>query len=321
MSKNYIQMFNRFFNNSGRMSSTYKPVFLRALLDVGDLYDPTNVGKLIGSEWLERKEGKILVNLNFIAIRFAKYYWDMEYSFRLRQSQDPQDANITRLIKDIHEPGKVPPTVKELAAEGMEHFRKLVIDRSIKREVLVHLLTDMQGLYKKTDSSTISLDDDVIEFLHVHKTIIRRGLTNVLAKYLEKLNRMTPQISNKIDCDDKRRQPLKAEIQASMNKWQDSKCFYCKDRLRRANVDHIIPYNYVFTTDIYNCALACQQCNCTKSDMLPTAKIFEDVLERNRGIIDYLSKWNHEYNEESYKRLFDTCVEEYNGDVFFSPIS
>lgn len=301
------------------MSSTYKPVFLRALLDVGDLQDPTKARSLIGCEWLERKDGKLLVDLNFIAIRFAKYYWDMEYSFRLRQSQDPQDANITRLIKSIHEQGKKPPTIEELAGKEMEYFRKKVIDKSIKREVLVHLLTDMQDLYKKTNSSTISLDDDVIEFLYVHKILLKRGLTNVLAKYLEKLNRMTPQISNKIDSDDKRRQALGAEIQVKMNKWQDSKCFYCKGRLQGPHVDHIIPYNYVFTTDTYNCALACQQCNCTKSDMLPTRSIFDSVIDRNREIIDYLNQFKQEYNEGSYRRLFDMCVEEYNGDLFFSP--
>ena len=134
------------------MSSTYKPVFLRAILDIGDLHNSETTQKLVGSKWLERKDKKILVDLNFIAIRFAKYYWDMEYSFHLRQSQDPQDANITRLIKSTHDPQKKPPTIEELSSDEMEHFRTKVINRSIKPEVLVHLLTDMSGFYKKTDS-------------------------------------------------------------------------------------------------------------------------------------------------------------------------
>ena len=319
MSEKYLQMFDRFFNNVGRMSSTYKPVFLRALLDVGDLHDPAKGKRLIGNQWLEHKNGKLILDLNFIATRFAKYYWDMEYSFRLRQSQDPQDANITRLIKNIHESGEKPPTLEELASETMGHFRKQVINRSIKPEVLVHLLTDMQGLYKKTDSRTIEFDDDVIAFLHTYKILLKRGLTDVLAKYLEKLNRMTPQISNKIDSNDKKRQALNAEIQVSMGKWQDSKCFYCERTLKRTHVDHVIPYNYVFTTDAYNCTLACQQCNCEKSDMLPEKDIFNKVIERNDIINEYLRGLNEQYNRESYERLFDTCVEEYNGDAFFAP--
>ena len=302
------------------MSSTYKPVFLRALLDVGDLHDLENAKKLIGGQWLERKDGKILVDLNFIAIRFAKYYWDMEYSFRLKQSQDPQDANITRLIRAIHEPGKKPPTIKELSTKKMGDFRAKVINRSIKPEVLVHLRTDMKGLYEKTDANAISLDAGIIEFLHTHKIVLRKGLSNVLAKYLEKLNRMTPQIANKIDCESRNRCPLKAEIQLAMRKWQKSRCFYCSKEFQRAQVDHVIPYNYVFATYAYNCALACQQCNCTKSDMLPNEELFCAILERNKGIADYLKATNLSYNEKSYIRLFDACVEEYNNDRFFSPV-
>ena len=320
MSNAYLHMFNRFFNNAGRMSSTYKPVFLRALLDIGDLHDPQKSKNLIGNQWIEKKDDKVLVNLNFIAVRFAKYYWDMEYSFRLRQSQDPQDANITRLIKAIHEPNKKPPTVKELSSDDMQVFRTSVINRSIKREVLVHLKTDMNDLYKKIDSQTISLDEDIIEFLYTHKTLLKKGLTGVLGKYLEKINHTTPQILNKIDSEDKKRKALKQELQIKMNKWQDSQCFYCKNKLNKMHVDHVIPYNYVFTTEPYNCALACQQCNCTKSDMLPDRDLFDKVIERNREFIDYLQNTISTYDEKSYIRLFDTCTHEYNGDKFFSPL-
>lgn len=312
-------MFNRFFSKEGRMASTYKPVFLRAILDIGDLYDSRTAQKLVGNQWLERKDGKVFVDLNFVAVRFAKYYWDMEYSFRLRQSQDPQDANITRLIKSIHDPQKKPPTIDELSSDKMEQFRAKVITKSIKPEVLVHLLTDMKGFYKKTDSKIIALDEDVIEFLHTHKILLKKGINSSLAKYLEKLNRMTPQIANKIDNELKSRISLKAEIQLWMNQQQDSRCFYCEQKFQRPHVDHVIPFNYVFSTDPYNCTLACQQCNCTKSDMLPHKDLFNNIIERNREITDYLNTVNSQYNEKSYLRLFEMCAEEYNAGKYFSP--
>ena len=303
------------------MSSTYKPVFLRALLDVGDLFDGKKSKNLIGTQWLERKDGKLLVDLNFIAVRFAKYYWDMEYSFRLRQSQHPRDANITRIIKDVHEPGTKPPTMDDLAMDDMDYFRKLVIRTSIRPQVLTHLLTNMDGLYEKVDSTTISLDDDIIEFLYTHRILLRNGINNVLGKYLEKLNHMTPQISNKIDGERTIRSVLKSSIQLQMRKWQNSECFYCKNKFKSPHVDHIIPYNFVFTTDLYNCTLACQHCNCTKSDKLPSRDLFDDVLERNREINDYFRSIDILYNEDSYIQLFETCVVEYNGDDdFFNPV-
>lgn len=312
-------MFNRFFNNANRMSSTYKPVFLRSLLDIGTLHDSKNADSLIGNQWIQRKDGKIHVDLNFIAVRFAKYYWDMEYSFHLRQSQDPQDANITRLVKAIHDPKKKPPTIKELSSNDMAEFRKHVIKKSIKPEVLIHLLTDMKDFYKKTDSKIITFDDDVIEFLYTHKTVIKKGLNHVMAKYLEKLNCLTPLITNKIDSESAKRTNLKSELQLEMSKWQNTQCFYCKNKLNKPHVDHVIPFNFIFSTDLYNCVLACQQCNCTKSDMLPHRDFFDNVLERNDEITDYLNQTNLLYNKDSYVNLFDNCATEYNRSVFFSP--
>ena len=317
----FAQMFNQFFKNSSRMASTYKPIFLRSLLDIGALADPGQKEKLVGKDWLKIKDGKIFVNLNFIAIRFAKYYWDMEYSFRLRQSQDRQDANITRIVRSAHDSHKKPPTIRELSGDDMEFFRKQVITKSLKPEVLVHLQTDMARLYKKTDSNTISLDADIIDFFHTYKTTITYGLNYVTAKYLEKINNNVPNITRKVEHDPTKqtRKALPSEIQLKMKNWQESKCLYCKNEFESHHVDHVIPFNFVFSTEPFNCVLACQQCNCTKSDMLPDKSLFADVLDRNNEIESFLDEQKTTYDEDKYKILFDTCVAEYNGNKFFKP--
>lgn len=301
------------------MSSTYKPVFLRALLDVGDLADPKRKEELVGKDYLSKKDGQLLVNLNFIAMRFAKYYWDMEYSFRLRQSQDPQDANITRFIREKHIPNKKPPTLKGLARDDMEEFRKLVIRKSLKPEVLVHLKTDMDDLYTKIDANTISVDEELINFLHIHRTTLRYGLNHVISKYLEKLNRNTPRITTKVayDPDAKGRAVLNKEIQLRMERLQESRCFYCEYKISKYHVDHVIPFNFVFSTDWYNCVLACQQCNCTKSDTLPQENLFCDVLERNCD--SNFDDRKDEYDEAKYQILYEACKTEYNGPKMFEP--
>ena len=164
MHPDYTGMLNRFFSSQRRMSSTYKPVFLRALLDVGDLYEAKK-GKRVDGKTVVGAQGRsLLVDLNFIAVRFARYYWDMEYSFRLRQSQDPNDANITRLVRAVHRNRKKPPTIKDLSSEKMGDFRSKVIAKSIRPEVLVHLLNDMNGFYRKVDANTVSLDESIVKF-------------------------------------------------------------------------------------------------------------------------------------------------------------
>ena len=75
----YIRMFNRFFEK-GKMAGTYKAVFLRALTDIGKYHRDD----LIGKQWIHHDGDEVQLDLDFIASRLAKYYWDMEIAFGMR---------------------------------------------------------------------------------------------------------------------------------------------------------------------------------------------------------------------------------------------
>ena len=316
----YDAMFTKFFN-SARLASTYKPVFLRSLLDVGDLADGSKAGRIVGRDWLRLKGGRLFVDLNFIAVRFAKYYWDMEYSFKLRQSQDGQDANILRIIRNAGAAGKKPPTTGALAGSAMSEFRAEVIRRSMKREVLVHLKTDMPRLYEKEGAGEISFGAGIVQYLNRNKTLLKNGLNYTIAGYLEKLNRGTPSIAKKVGHNPDRihRPQLCPRAVGAMRRWQGSRCFYCGGGLGKHHVDHVIPFNFVFSTELYNCVLSCPRYNCEKSDTLPERGRFGEVVDRNRERLNYIKTQKIAYTEEPYRLLFDTCVIQYNGDKFFRP--
>lgn len=323
MTTDYLEMFGAFFTKRVKMSSTYKPILLRSLLDIGDLDDPKKSDGIVGREWLELKDGRLTVDLNFVAARFAKYYWDMRYSFKMRQSQSPNDANIVRMIEERHGGHKKPPTVQELAGDEMADFRKKVIDRSIKPQPLRYLLTDMPRFYERTAPNAISFDEGIVQFMHRHRTILRKGINNVLTKYLERVNRSTPSIANKVDCETAGRIQLPRKMRDFIQATHGSRCFYCQKRLdsgRCRHIDHVIPYNYVFSTVPYNCVLACQRCNCVKSDRLPEREIFNGVLERNDRIKgEMLRSFESAYEEGAYRRLFESCADEYSRNDFFTP--
>lgn len=316
----YRAMFTRFFNSS-KMSSTYKPVFLKALLDVGDLDDPSKAGKIVGRKWLREEDGKLFVKLDFVAVRFAKYYWDMEHTFKLKQSHSPDDANVLKIIRGALDHHKKPPTVAALANDRMAGFRTDVIQRSIRPQVLKRLPNDMPSLYKKENANEISLGAEIVEYAHQHKAMLTHGLNYVIAKYLEKINRGTPNIAKKVShhLGPIHRPQLCRKSVGDMRGWQDSRCFYCGRKYEAHHVDHVIPFNFVFSTDLYNCVLACQRCNCKKSDILPDKDRFGEVLERNLEKRDYMAKRRIAYSNESYNLLFETCVVEYNGHKFFKP--
>jgi hypothetical protein len=88
----YLLRFNTFFN-SEKLSSTYKPVFVKSLIAISD-YDEQNPHRLIGHNWITRQNDKLKVDLNFIVIRYIQYFWELYFKFRLKQSHSPQDANI-----------------------------------------------------------------------------------------------------------------------------------------------------------------------------------------------------------------------------------
>ena len=98
----FIEMFNNFLE-TGAMASTYKAVFLRSLVDIGR-YDDKD---LIGKQWIHREGNRIKLDLDFIAVRFAKYYWDMEIAFKMRHmpkrmadhNHPEKDVLIVRLIQ------------------------------------------------------------------------------------------------------------------------------------------------------------------------------------------------------------------------------
>lgn len=183
-------MFNKFFK-SAKLSSTYKPVLVAALVDVSD-EGGGGVGRKARKKWTRREGGCIRVDLNAVAVPFAKFYWDMTASLyprhmppRMADPDDPgKDVAIVRLIEEEVEArrgkeargpaggagknpagapgesrrrgkrapdGNAPPTLGELASDKMAGFRKKVIDESITPEVLEHLLTDMKGLYEICD--------------------------------------------------------------------------------------------------------------------------------------------------------------------------
>ncbi len=116
----YFTRFNSFFNNE-KLSSTYKPVFVKSHTDISD-YDEQNPQRLIGQQqWIEReKDDKLRFDLNFIAIRYIQHYWELYFKFKLKQSQNPQDANINRVLRKVqneHDPKT--PSLKSLRSRSL----------------------------------------------------------------------------------------------------------------------------------------------------------------------------------------------------------
>jgi len=55
---------------------------------------------------------------------------------------------------------------------------------------------------------------------------------------------------------------------------------------------------------------ACESCNSSKSDRLPSEAFLEKILVRNQK----LQKKSYGYSDESFRNLYSSCKSEYHGN-------
>ena len=323
--KDYRGMFDTFLSNKTKMTSTYKAVFLRSLLDLGN-YKIDKKMKHVADDWIKivniGGEQKIELDQKFIALRFLKYYWDMEHSFHLKQTSNMADASILQIIKEEIKTKnyKNPPTMDELF-ENNELLNKVVKSKGT-RNVTQYLKTNMRTLYTHDKKRhLLILDVNIIYFLEKNHIFLKTALNHKLAKRLERLNKSIPQIANKLD--ERSRTKLKNKEILFLKKNSDKLCFYCNCRFDESpHIDHVIPYNYIYATELHNSVLACERCNIIKSDRLPEMNKFKIILDRNdewqktlsRNCVDKtLTKDFSTYVKEWYERQYHSCKIDYQG--------
>ena len=237
----YADMFNDFFKNP-RMASTYKPVFLGALVDIatGKAGGPPDTGG-----WLSKEDGgRIRVDLNLVAVPFAKFYWDMVAVFDprhtpLRMADDKDHrrdvVNIVKLISDemtrmkkdtvrremaanggpagaaksARDPGggppasDAPPTLEQLASDRMAGFRREVIEKSIKPEVLRNLAKGMPGLYESRGGrNSIVLDAEAVAYMRRNAFTLKAALGELIDRHLEGTNPAARHIATMVNLNE-----------------------------------------------------------------------------------------------------------------------
>ena len=265
--------------------------------------------KLAGQRWITIKDGKVKIDLNFIALNYIQQYWEYFFKFRLRQSHTPLDANINNILNKYGTEPKT-PSLEALATDRFRNLRKEVINKSIKPEVLIHL--DHNGeLYQRIrGEDSIITDLSLIYFCRKYKLILISALNFIITRYLEKIN-FVPRIAEKVLGSIPRSHLNKQEKKILLN--IHDACFYCNKPCNSAYaMDHVIPFNYLYQTEIFNIVPACNSCNSSKNDRLPIQVIFEKVKIRNRSL-----NLRKDYSEQWYQKLYDTCVTSYHGNRTF----
>ena len=248
----YLRKFEQFVRNS-RQTGTYQFIFLKSLFYLAgksDEHPKPNINWRQNS-WNCEDGESLKVNLNFIAVLYIKYYWDMLYKFRLKQSATrnqygDEDVNIHKnFIDENGEPIQPPKTYAELANNRNSTLRENVIygnpSRRIKssfNEVLFAL--DRYGFFKarhpRTRTTNLRTMDPFLEFdlevpnffqKYAYQSILDHAINYMLTKHLEKINKFIPQIAKKVLIDIPRGHLHGREKEEYDRLYQSSEFFNC----------------------------------------------------------------------------------------------
>lgn len=292
--------FERFFR-SNSMVSTYKPMFLKALLDIGDFKEEE------GSQWVKENVDHYIVDLEFVAVRFIYFCHPLYYKFRLKQ----QFGIMTILSYKIFEEFSVfniknKVSKVEFSKDAYRDARNRLVKDGLSKTVFELLLKDC-NIYSKIDSHSFKISKDNVKYLLEHKHQLTKALNHELSLFLGTFNN-SPNIPAKLQ--EKQKRPTLNKVDSRENiELENYTCFYCENSFKEFEQDHFIPWNFVYTTEKHNMVPACKECNSSKHDKLASKKFLEKIIKRNQKL-----KLSEGYSESLMRNEWENCRLSYHGE-------
>ncbi len=263
----------------GSKANTYKFALARAILD----YCRDSTGYTIPYEYL--------------ADKFLKYYWHQECKLHIKQdhkiNSNPHVISIIRKIFGNNTPGSYDLLAdddiilarRQILSKVFGHARSktsLVVPKFQKIRTGRYSAENKIFYDYDDDAKVIKLDPAAYEFFRKNHSVLSRVVLVEWAKFLEKINDSLPRLIAKIESDDNYRGDL--TVYRKMYREHTDHCFYCCTRLERGfiEVDHFIPWSYIFEDEPWNLVLACRECNSKKSNSLAQHEFKQELIHRNQ---------------------------------------
>jgi|GEM_PF-270425 len=276
-------------------TNTYKMAWAKALVEISIELS----SKISPFEIVE-------ITLEDIAKKYLKYYWNQTIFFDMIQGANPGQATIITITKNLidiyfnHVQTKL-PIVYEKADEVLEgilikDYNQTIKDivRVLKQDVSYRFLrfdgdeyTNIYQ-YKKSDNSLYMYGAN-IKALATHYQDIFDLINYRWGMMLENFN-SSPRINKKVKIMDERE--IKRSNLNKFHKFLDLEnphhhCFICNCEIDKKDlsVDHVIPWTYLYSDDLWNLVYVCRSCNSSKSNRIPNKKEIDKLKHRNEELL------------------------------------
>lgn len=294
---NFYQVFKKIIRE-GNVTNTYKMAWAKALVE-------------IACEGVNSKEFTTIY-LKDIAEKVVKYYWNQTIFFDLTQGSNLKTtAEIVQHVKElIQEYYDRRRNKKPERFERVEAYLKARMSNEYERCIMKTIKTlkrDVSWRFtriKGTDGSAIyqyQEGDDQLEILTVNLKILQENHEDLfdLINYrwgmiLETFN-TSPRINKKVRIIDE--QGVKRKSLEKFKKYLDvenptRKCFLCGRDIEDENlsIDHVIPWSYLYSDDLWNLVYVHKSCNSSKSNVIPSEHDIAKIENRNKEMLQRLKR-------------------------------
>jgi len=268
---------------NGSMENTYKMSWCKSIVE---------------SCYMNPKEK--IISFERLSRYIFKYYWDQTIYFDLQQSPNSnKPPEIISYVKEVilkyqSKYGKKP--VKFIKVENKIDIDINRIVKTLKQDVCWRFLIVNGSEYQlyKLDkrNSTISIPNPQI--IKEYYDVLFESINFRWTQKLEDFN-SSPRISKKvriIDIEDVKRGNL-GKFRVYLDKLGRD-CFICNKIIdnETPSIDHLIPWSYMYSDDLWNLVYTHKSCNSSKFDKLVSEGDIEKVEKRNKLLFKILNSEN-----------------------------
>lgn len=306
---------------SMKNENTYKLAWGRAIVEC-----------IYHGHYSENNDKKVVVSLEDIAKCMLKYYWNQIFFFNLKQSPTRVDNRQPYVVQYTNE---LIDKYKEMAGSAIpvwfdkaeDDIDKSIVNKIVKKIANV-LPNDVSWRFKEIDRQELPLyfydyrarshdvifDKEHIELIKEYAVIISKLLNYKWSQLLEKFN-YAPKIANKVSSisDTKlKRESLTKYKNELMKEFKNGIAidFYSGKPLsdNDISVDHVIPWSFMYSDDIWNLVLTSKSNNSSKSNSIPSEEVINKLKDRNKKIVDLLDA---RFGSEMREAIINNYIDKY----------
>lgn len=295
---NFIEKWLHIIRNCS-FDNTYKMAWAKSITEIAvELETSSNSDRIIE------------IHLRDIAKNVLRYYFEQTIFFDLQQSANPvKPPMMISIVKGLIDSYRdhtntVKPVkwfksnIESICSEEYEKAIKQAV-RALKTDVSYRFLRlegkEVEGIYQyeQKDDSLFIQAKNLYE-LKQNRLIVLDAINYRWTQMLENFNH-SPRLSKKVKIIDEsqvQRKSLSKFVKYLEVENPEFNCFLCGLTIEGETpaIDHVIPWSYLYSDDLWNLVFVHQSCNSSKSNMIIGEKMIQRLEQRNIELLQQMKQ-------------------------------